>query len=62
MEPRPPSEPGTTYEVSCPHCGKTFSSELMSGASDRHLGFKCPHCRLFVAYAPADEKDLVEPQ
>jgi hypothetical protein len=34
----------------------------MSGASDRHLGFKCPHCRLFVAYAPADEKDLVEPQ
>ena len=22
----------------------------MTGGSDRHAGFKCPHCRLFVAY------------
>jgi DNA-directed RNA polymerase subunit RPC12/RpoP len=48
--------------VSCPHCGKTFQSELLSGASDRHQGFKCPHCRLFVALARAEEQDLVEPQ
>ena len=22
----------------------------MTGGSDRHVGFKCPHCRLFIAY------------
>jgi hypothetical protein len=22
----------------------------MTGGTDRHVGFKCPHCRLFVAY------------
>jgi DNA-directed RNA polymerase subunit RPC12/RpoP len=52
----------TTYEVDCPHCGKTFTGELISGATDRHQGFKCPHCRLFVAFARADEQDRVEPQ
>ena len=50
-----------SYEVVCPHCGKTFESELLSGSSERHQGFKCPHCRLFVAYERADEQDLVEP-
>jgi phage FluMu protein Com len=57
-----PHEGGATYEVLCPHCGKEFESELLSGASDRHLGFKCPHCRLFVSYTRADEQDRVEPQ
>jgi hypothetical protein len=38
------------YEITCPHCGKPFEAELMTGGSDRHAGFKCPHCRLFVAY------------
>jgi phage FluMu protein Com len=57
----PDPSPDTTFEVVCPHCGKPFESELLSGASDRHLGFKCPHCRLFVAYTRADEQDLVEP-
>ena len=52
----------TAYDVVCPHCNKRFEAELLSGGSDRHLGFKCPHCRLFVAYARADEQDLVEPQ
>lgn len=61
MTSQPPSE-DTSYEVSCPHCGKTFESELLTGASDRHVGFKCPHCRLFVAYERADDQDLVEPQ
>jgi hypothetical protein len=28
----------------------------MSGGSDRHQGFKCPHCRLFVAYARVEEQ------
>jgi transposase-like protein len=38
------------YELVCPHCGKSFEAELLTGGSDRHAGFKCPHCRLFVAY------------
>jgi phage FluMu protein Com len=62
MDSPAPHEDGATYEVQCPHCGKTFESELLSSASDRHLGFKCPHCRLFVSYPRADEQDLVEPQ
>jgi DNA-directed RNA polymerase subunit RPC12/RpoP len=52
----------TTYEVVCPHCEKPFQAELLGGSSDRHQGFKCPHCRLFVAYARADEQERVEPQ
>ncbi len=38
----------TVYEVSCPHCRKTFREELLSGPAARYHGFKCPHCRLFV--------------
>jgi DNA-directed RNA polymerase subunit RPC12/RpoP len=36
------------YEVTCPHCGKAFREELLSGSAARYNGFKCPHCRLFV--------------
>jgi DNA-directed RNA polymerase subunit RPC12/RpoP len=48
--------------VECPHCGRTFEGKLLSGETDRHQGFKCPHCRLFVAYDRADEQDRVEPR
>jgi transposase-like protein len=41
----------TAYEVVCPHCKKTFTAELIAGQTERHRGFKCPHCKLFV---PAD--------
>jgi DNA-directed RNA polymerase subunit RPC12/RpoP len=41
----------TSQEVVCPHCKKTFTAELMAGQTQRHRGFKCPHCKLFV---PAD--------
>jgi phage FluMu protein Com len=51
---------GDSFTVECPHCGKDFEAELL-GESERHLGFKCPHCKLFVAYKAADEQDLVEP-
>jgi DNA-directed RNA polymerase subunit RPC12/RpoP len=57
---RSPSENGESFEVVCPHCGKAFEGELLSGGSERNRGFKCPHCRLFVAYERADEQDLVE--
>ena len=43
------------FEVECPHCHRTFSAELMSPDSPRQAGFKCPHCRLFVAYDRTDE-------
>lgn len=57
-----PSKAGGPYEVVCPHCNKQFEAQLLSGGSDRHQGFKCPHCRLFIAYARAEEQDRVEPQ
>ncbi len=38
-------------QVVCPHCKKTFTAELIAGQTERHRGFKCPHCKLFV---PAD--------
>jgi transposase-like protein len=48
---------GTVYEVSCPHCGKSFREELLSGPAARYQGFKCPHCRLFV---PLERTDVAE--
>ncbi len=42
------------HEVVCPHCKKTFTAELIAGQTERHRGFKCPHCRLFV---PADRAE-----
>jgi hypothetical protein len=50
----------TTYDVTCPHCGKTFQAELIAGTAPRYEGFKCRHCRLFVSYERADEQDLLE--
>jgi len=37
-------------EVVCPHCHKPFTAPLLEGTSLRHAGFKCPHCKLFVAH------------
>ena len=48
------------HAVVCPHCGKEFEGELLSGGSDRHKGFKCPHCRLFVAYSRVEEEQASE--
>jgi len=38
-------------EIVCPHCKKTFTADLLTGAAERYRGFKCPHCRLFVPAA-----------
>jgi hypothetical protein len=51
----------SAFEVSCPHCRKAFEAELIEGAALRYEGFKCPHCKLFVPYERADEKDLLKP-
>ena len=50
-----------SYDVECPHCRKTFTAEIIEGDAARYRGFKCPHCKLFVPYERADERDLVEP-
>ena len=41
--------------ASCPHCHKPFSAELIAGGVERHRGFKCPHCKLFVPESRAAE-------
>jgi transposase-like protein len=38
----------TSDEITCPHCRRIFTAELMQGSTARHSGYKCPHCRLFV--------------
>ena len=52
---------GQEFEVTCPHCKKHFTASVMAGPAARHHGFKCPHCKLFVPYERADERDLLEP-
>jgi endogenous inhibitor of DNA gyrase (YacG/DUF329 family) len=49
-----------SFEVLCPHCGKSFRADLIPGAAPRYEGFKCPHCRLFVPYERADERELLD--
>jgi phage FluMu protein Com len=50
-----------SFEVECPHCHKSFSAETIEGSAARYRGFKCPHCKLFVPFARAEEQDLIEP-
>jgi transposase-like protein len=49
------------FDVTCPHCKKTFTAQVMDGGAARHRGFKCPHCKLFVPFERASERDLLEP-
>jgi len=49
------------FDVECPHCHKSFRAETIEGSAARYRGFKCPHCRLFVPFARAQEQDLLEP-
>jgi hypothetical protein len=51
----------TRFAVECPHCHKSFSAQAIEGSAARYRGFKCPHCRLFVPFARAEEQDLLEP-
>jgi DNA-directed RNA polymerase subunit RPC12/RpoP len=45
------------FEVTCPHCKKKFTASLIAGSAERYRGFKCPHCKLFVPHARADQGD-----
>jgi len=53
--------PEGRYDVVCPHCRKPFTGEVLTGATERHFGFKCPHCRLFVPFERAAEQSAPEP-
>ena len=44
--------------ISCPHCRKTFTAELLAGGPERHRGYKCPHCKLFVPESRAEDAAL----
>ena len=47
------------FEIECPHCHKTFSGEpIEGGRAARYLGFKCPHCKLFVPLQRATDAGL----
>ena len=55
------TQPATGFEVECPHCHKSFSAETIEGSAARYRGFKCLHCKLFVPYQRAADRDLLEP-
>jgi phage FluMu protein Com len=46
--------PEGKFDIVCPHCHKEFRGEVIAGDSERHMGFKCPHCKLIVAYDRAE--------
>jgi hypothetical protein len=46
------------HKVECPHCHKPFTAELIAGGPERHRGFKCPHCKLFVPESRAEDTPL----
>ena len=48
----------TTQMTSCPHCRKPFEAELIEGGLERHRGFKCPHCKLFVPESRVEDAPL----
>jgi len=45
-----PPQKDDGFEVRCPHCHRTFRGERLGSGAERHIGFKCPHCKLFVAF------------
>jgi phage FluMu protein Com len=50
------------FDVDCPHCHKSFAAEpIEGGRAARYLGFKCPHCKLFVPLQRATESAPLEP-
>jgi transposase-like protein len=50
-----PTQRRDVFDVECPHCHRRFSAELLGPTSPRQAGFKCPHCKLFVAYERISE-------
>ncbi len=55
-------EANIVYDVVCPHCRKSFEGRLLAGRFARHQGFKCPHCRLFVALERVEGHEGAKPR
>lgn len=53
-----PLSSGGVDEAVCPHCHKPFDAPLLEGDAERHRGFKCPHCKLFVPESRAEDTAL----
>jgi DNA-directed RNA polymerase subunit RPC12/RpoP len=51
-------EGAATTTIACPHCGKSFGPQLLASGPERHRGYKCPHCKLFVPESRADYAPL----
>jgi phage FluMu protein Com len=50
-----------SFDVVCPHCHKGFAARpIEGGRAARYLGFKCPHCKLFVPLQRAADTELLE--
>ena len=48
-----------SFDVECPHCHKRFAAApIEGGRAARYLGFKCPHCKLFVPLGRATDAEL----
>ena len=48
-----------SFDVECPHCHKGFAAApIEGGRAARYLGFKCPHCKLFVPLQRATDASL----
>ncbi len=48
-----------SFDVECPHCHRRFAgAPIEGGRAARYLGFKCPHCRLFVPLQRATDADV----
>ncbi len=54
-------ESPVSYEITCPHCRREVTADLIDGAAARYRGFKCPHCKLFVPFERAEGAELVQP-
>jgi transposase-like protein len=52
------AQAGSAQVINCPHCRKPFSAELIEGGVERHRGFKCPHCKLFVPESRTEDSPL----
>ena len=52
------AEANTSHAVECPHCKKPFEATLIAGGVERHRGFKCPHCKLFIPESRAEDGPL----
>ncbi len=51
----------TVYDVVCPHCGKTFREELLTGPAERYKRLQVPALQLFVPFERVTEQDAAEP-